>query len=208
MKTSHLPLIGILVSVFLFVLSAAYYPGGTSDSAHSVGYDWTRNFISTLFAVTALNGAANPARRLAIPAMLIFCVSIGVLFRNISRKGKSKFHRRTIEIAGIGTAIYAFLVVTPMHDLLVSIALLFFVVAVLATLHMLYTDRHVWLFWVGMICLTSLLMSAVMYYGNVLFGVLPVVQKLSFAACVGWLLALHYAKFRAEGDGNVGSNKR
>jgi hypothetical protein len=58
--------------------------------------------------------------------MSVFCTSIGVLFRNISSKVKSRFHRKTIEIGGIGTAIYAFLVITPMHDLLVSIALLFF----------------------------------------------------------------------------------
>jgi hypothetical protein len=198
MKKRHLPLIGILVSVVLFALSGSYYPGGTSDSPDSAGYDWSRNFISTLFAPIALNGAANPARRLAIPAMLVFCISIGVLFRNISRKVKSRFHRKTIEIGGIGTAIYAFLVVTPMHDLLVSIALLFFLVAVLATLHLLYVEGHMGLFYSGITCLTLLLSSAVMYYGHVLFGVLPVAQKLTFAVSVGWLLALHYIEFRAE----------
>ena len=198
MKKSHLPLIAILVSVVLFALSGSYYPGGTSDSPDSVGYDWSRNFISTLFAPIALNGAANPARRFAIPAMLVFCASLGVLFRNISRKVKSRFHRKTIEIGGIGTAIYAFLVVTPMHDLLVSIALLFFLVAVLATLHLLYVEGYMRLFYSGITCLTLLLSSAVMYYGHVLFGVLPVAQKLTFVVSVGWLLALHYAEFSAE----------
>src|SRR5262245_13413260 len=141
MKKSHLPLIGILVSVVLLALSASYYPGGSYDSPDSVGYDWSRNFISTLFAPIALNGAANPARRLAIPAMLVFCVSIGVLFRNISRKAKSRLHRKAIEIGGIGTAIYAFLVVKTMHDILVSIAFVFFMVSVMVTLHLLSSDR-------------------------------------------------------------------
>jgi hypothetical protein len=195
---SHLPLIGILASIGLFALSTRYYPGGTSDSADSIGYDWKHNFISTLFAPTALNGAANPARRLAIPAMFLFCASIGFLFKDISSKTKSRFHRKAIEICGIGTAIYAFLVITPMHDLLVSIALVFFVVAVLAILHLLYIGRQMRLFYTGIVCLISLLISAVMYYGHLLFGLLPIAQKLTFALSVFWLLALHYAEFNAE----------
>jgi hypothetical protein len=54
------------------------------------------------------------------------------------------------------------------------------------------------LFYSGITCLTLLLSSAVMYYGHVLFGVLPVAQKLTFAVSVGWLLALHYTEFSAE----------
>lgn len=206
MTKRHLPLIGILTSVFLFVLSAAQYPGGTSNSANSVGYDWAHNFISTLFAASALNGAENPARRIAIPAWLIFCVSIGALFEMISRKGSSKFHKKAIEIGGIGSAIYAFLVITPMHDVLVSIALLFFLTAVLATVHLLYIERHMRLFCAGMICLALLLISAAMYYGNVFFGMLPVAQKLTFASCVGWLLALNYIEFQTQPVGNAVPN--
>src|SRR5689334_18209223 len=117
----HLPLIGILVSVLLFVLATKYYPGGTTESAETVGYEWGRNYICTLFWPTALNGAANPARRFAIPAWFFLCLSIAIIFRNIARHSNSKFQKKVIEIGGIGAAMYAFLVVTPMHDLLVTI---------------------------------------------------------------------------------------
>ncbi len=117
---SHLPLLGIVISVCLFFVATTYYPGGTADSATSVGYDWAHNFISSLFAAKALNGAANPARLFAIPAMLVLCVSIGALFKSISNKSTSKIHRKTIEISGIGATVYAFLVVTPMHNVMVS----------------------------------------------------------------------------------------
>src|SRR4051794_32598621 len=109
-------LIGILASVCLFVVATAYYPGGTTFSANSVGYDWTRNFISSLFAANALNGAINPGRHFGIPTMLIFCISLGYVFNVISTKAMSKRHRKMIQIAGIGSMVYAFLVVTPMHD--------------------------------------------------------------------------------------------
>ena len=32
-----------------------------------------------------------------------------------------------------------------------------------------------------------------MYYGNVLYGFLPIVQKVIFFSAIGWLLAVHYS---------------
>ena len=204
---SHLPLIGIVVSVCLFFVAATYYPGGTTDSATSVGYHWARNFISSLFAPNALNGAANPARVAAIPAMLMLCVSIGALFKSISNKATSGIHKKAITIGGIGSMVYAFLVVTPMHNLMVDIALPFGLVALLATLHLVYVARHPLLFFVGSVCVVLLLLSAVMYYANVLFDLLPVMQKASLLACVGWLVAVHYTSFDQEGRERIAPNK-
>lgn len=74
--------------------------------------------------------------------------------------------------------VYAFLAVTtPMHDLLVNIALLSFLAAALATLQMQHAVRQTTLVLFGMACLALLAVCAVMYYGNVLLGVLPVAQK-------------------------------
>jgi hypothetical protein len=77
--TNHLPVIGIAVALSLFVVATIHYPGGTMGSASTVGYSLGHNFISSLFASHALNGAANPARYIAIPALLLLCVSFGAL---------------------------------------------------------------------------------------------------------------------------------
>jgi hypothetical protein len=198
---SHLPLLGIAVSMGLFFVATTRYPGGTVDSATSVGYDWAHNFISSLFAPRALNGAANPARLFAIPAMLVLCVSIGALFKSISNQSPSRMHRKTIEISGIGAAVYAFLVATPMHDMMVNMVLPFALVAQLATLHLLYVLRRSLLFFVGSVCILLLLLSAAMYYGKLFFGLLPVVQKAGLIASVGWLVAVHYTMFDANSTG-------
>jgi hypothetical protein len=191
-KFRHAPLVGILVSVLLFTVAMAFYPGGTSFSANTVGYDWSRNFLSSLFQPQAWNGSPNPARWFAIPAMFLLCLSYGFIFRCVSRRGRSKFQRKAIEIGGIGSAVYTFLVVTPMHDLMITISLFFFVAAVLGTLHLLYVERHTFLFAAGLTCLAVLLISTGMYYGNVLYEALPVAQKLTFVSLVVWVLALHY----------------
>lgn len=131
--------------------------------------------------------------------MLVLCVSIGVLFKSISNKSTSRINSKTIEIAGIGSAVYAFMVATPMHDLMVSIGLLFALTALLATLYLLYANRYWLLFWVGVICVVIKMVSATMYYGDVLFDLLPVMQKAGMAALIGWLVAVHYTSFDQQG---------
>jgi len=158
------------------------YPGG---------YDWLNLSISTLFQPIALDGSENQARPLAVLAILSFCVSMGIVFKRVSRRATSRLHKKTIEIAGIGSMVYAFLVVTPMHDVLVGVALVFFVVAMLFTLHMVYLERRYWMLFAGVVSLVIPLINAVMYYGNVFYGFLPVVQKIGVFAWAGWLLVLH-----------------
>ncbi|MCJ7557646.1 MAG: hypothetical protein MUP90_12140 [Gammaproteobacteria bacterium] len=80
-----------------------------------------------------------------------------------------------------------------------SIGLLFALTALLATPYLLYADRYWLLFWVGVICVVIKMVSATMYYGDVLFDLLPVMQKAGMAALIGWLVAVHYTSFDQQG---------
>ena len=190
---THLPAIGIAAALVCFGVAAGSYPGGTTDSPNTVGYSWTSNFLSSLFGPRALNGAPNGARFFAITAMVFVCMSLAFAFWRISRRVRSRVHAKTIEIAGIGTAIYSCLVDTPMHDLMVTIGLVFTMVALLATTHALYIERRWVLFVWGATGIALGIVSAVMYYGHVWYGFLPVVQKVSLLACISWLLCTYYA---------------
>jgi len=181
MTKHHLPIIGVLAAMVLFALATTRYPGG---------YDWANNTISALFQPHALNGAQNPARTIAVLAVFVFCVSMAVVFKWVSSSAKSRFHKKTIEISGIGSMVYAFLAVTPMHNVLVGVALLFFLTAMLTTLHMVYLEGRSRMFYSGIVCLALPLTNAAMYYGNVLYGFLPIVQKLGMAMWVCWVIAV------------------
>ncbi len=63
MLRRHWPSIGAVAALGTLTIAMRRYPGGTTTSAATVGYRLFENFISTLFAKTALNGAPNPARR-------------------------------------------------------------------------------------------------------------------------------------------------
>lgn len=181
---SVVPLLGVLASALVFVLAAARYPGG---------YDWFGQSFSSLFQPSALNGSLNTARPLAAVAVIIFCTSMAIVFHTIARSSPTRFHRKTIQIAGIGSMVYAALVVTPMHDVLVNAALLFFVTAMITIFHRLYLERRVGWLWAGVACLGLTLCNATMYYGEVLYGFLPIVQKVSTVLWVLWLFGLSLA---------------
>src|SRR3954463_5623563 len=101
MTSNRLPLWGVPASLVLFALAMSMYPGG---------YDVRRNFISSLFAPTTPTGAANTSRYIAVGAMFVFCVSVAVLFNVVSSRTRSPVHRKTLQIGGIGSMVYAFLV--------------------------------------------------------------------------------------------------
>jgi len=190
-KINQLPLAGVLASFALFAMATSRYPSG---------YDWTHDFISTLFAPLTPTGATNEARYVAIFAMAVFCVSVAVLFKLLSRRAEGRAIRKTLEIGGIGSMVYAFLVVTPMHDLLVGIALLFFVPALLAALSLAYLERRLAILWTGLMCLGILLISSTMDYGDILWDLLPLAQKATFAACTCWLLILQLTPWKRAGN--------
>jgi hypothetical protein len=189
----HLPLSGVLLSVILFLAAAAQYPGGTTNEPNSVGFQWSRNFISALFQPMALNGQVNPARPLAIAAMLVLCLGLGLAFVCIARNIGSKRHKDALCIAGPGAMVYAFLIVTPMHDLMITMTLAFFAVASGTLLHALTVGKKFGLLVFGIASLIVLGTTAALYYRDISHPYLPLLQKGSALLGAGWLLLVHYS---------------
>ena len=79
-------LIGVVISLILMIIAISIYPGGSMFDKNSVGFDWTKNFISNLFATKALNGAENPSRIWAYLGMIILPFSYAIFFINMSKK--------------------------------------------------------------------------------------------------------------------------
>jgi hypothetical protein len=178
------PFLCVLGAALLFFVATLQYPGG---------YDWGGQSISSLFQPLTLSGSGNDARPMAVVAVLFFCLGVGAAFERISRRARSGRGRKVIQIAGIGSMVYAFLVVTPMHDVLVGVALLFFLVAMLATFHMLWVEGRGGMLVAGVLCMSGTVWNAAMYYGPMEAGFLPAVQKVSTFLWVGWLFVLYFS---------------
>jgi hypothetical protein len=172
----NLPVLGIVVAAACFFVSTLLYPGG---------YDWRRHYISTL-----LRGDQSPARVTAIVGMLIFCLSVAVLFERLARNFGPTPTSKAIRIGGIGSMVYASLAITPMHDLMVMISIPFFVFAVLALLLVLYTFGETGFLISGIFCFLLFVVSVVIYYSGHFVSVLPWAQRTLFALFATWLITL------------------
>lgn len=176
------PIAGVVAAIGLLVISSLQYSGDVH---------WTRVTVSLLCAPTLPNGDPNLSRGLPIVALLLLCVSMSVLFEFISRRADTRLVRSTIQIGGIGSMVYALLTATPMHNLMVNIALVFFLVAVIAILRMLYQKRVFGLVIAGAACIVLKLASASMYYTNTLTEIWGVLQKLSFVLTTVWMFTVY-----------------
>ena len=117
----------MIISVVLIVIAALDYPGGSLLDKNSLGFGWSKNFISNLFEAKAINGSENHGRIWAILGMSFQSVGYGVFFINMSQKISSKVWTSILKYIGFANFILIVLIATPYHDLgTISIVLTLF----------------------------------------------------------------------------------
>ena len=104
MIKKHLVLIGITISLILLLIAISIYPGGTYQDKNSVGFDWSKNYISNLFEAKALNGSQNASRVWAFLGMFLYSISCAIFFVNMSKKIPEKVFKN-IELIEFNFAI-------------------------------------------------------------------------------------------------------
>ena len=191
MSRRKLPLICVLLGLALVLVATRLYPGGTLDDPTAVGFDWSRVYLTQLFRAVALNGQVNAAMPYAVVGMWLFCIGMAELFRQLAKGMTPTRHGKCVQIFGIAAMVYAALAVTRMHDLMVTIALVFFVAADIVLLDWLWKRRRLPQWIAGLTSLALLLTASFVYYRQVALAVLPTLQKLVFLSSVSWLMWLH-----------------
>jgi hypothetical protein len=192
MLRRYLILYGIIISLFLLLVAAFYYPGGSQLDKNSIGYDWKNNYLSNLFGAKAVNGAANTSRPWAIAGMLFLCASFAVFFIEFSKKIPSKTSANIIRYFGAGAMLFAFLAVTPFHDIMITIA------STMALISMFYITIFVFksglhLFKVlSVVCLVVTYCCNYVYFTRTDLEILPVLQKAALLLTITWMLCLQY----------------
>ena len=158
---------------------------------NSVGFDWTKNFISNLFGAKALNGAENPSRIWAYAGMILLPVSYALFFINMSKKLPEKNVANILRYAGVANIFFMFLIVTPLHDLMLNISItLFWTCFGFVAGFILRSRLHLFKF----LCIVCLL---IFYYSIFLWAtnewdLLPVLQKVNFINSTLLILGLEY----------------
>ncbi len=191
MIKKHSILIGVVISLILMIIATLVYPGGSIFDRNSVGFDWTKNFISNLFATKALNGSENSSRIWACLGMIILPSSYALFFINMSKKIPEKNAGNILKYGGVANILCMFLIVTPLHDLMLNISItLFWTCIFIVTVFILKTRLHLF----KLLCIVCLV---IFYYSIYLWAIsdwdlLPLMQKLNFINSTLLILGLEY----------------
>jgi hypothetical protein len=185
-------LIGIIIALLLLAVAMLYYPGGSQYNKNSIGYDLKNNYLSNLFGEKAVNGAANTARPWSAAGMLFLSVSFALFFIEFSKKIPQKGASNIIRYFGAGAMIFAFLAITPLHDIMVTIA------CTIAPVSMFYITVFVFrsklhLFKIlSVACLLIFYTCSYCYYTYSYIEFLPILQKAALIISTTWVLCLQY----------------
>jgi hypothetical protein len=184
-------LIGVVLSLILMIIAISIYPGGSMFDKNSIGFDWTKNFISNLFATKALNGSENSSRIWAYLGMILLPFSYAIFFINMSKKIPEKNAGYILKYGSAANILCMFLIVTPLHDLMLNISItLFWTCIVVITVFILKTRLHLFKF-LCIICLLIFYYSLYLW-GTSDWGLLPIMQKVNFINSTLLILGLEY----------------
>lgn len=112
----------VIVSVVLLLIASALYPGGSLADSGSIGFDWSKNFISNLFQEKAINGMANPGRMWALIGMALHALGDGLFFIRMSRVILEKQATWVLRVIGYTNIVFNFMIATALHDAMVTIS--------------------------------------------------------------------------------------
>lgn len=191
MIKKHSVLICIVISVILLVTATLVYPGGSLFDKNSAGFDWTKNFISNLFAAKAINGAENTSRIWAIIGMAFHSVGYGLFFINMSKRIPSRHAANVLKYIGAANIVFNFLIATPLHDIMVTISSTLSLLGLFyITVFILKTNLHFF----KLFCITCLLTFyyTLFLYGSGDWGLLAIMQKVSLISSMALILGIEY----------------
>jgi hypothetical protein len=170
--------LGVAVALSCFWVAAVLRPKG---------FDWNRDYLTTL-----LRDGSTPSRLTAVAGLFVLCVSVAAVVARLARAVELARGAKAIRIGGIGAMVYASLAFTPMHDLMIDISLVFFLVAVLALLRDLWRGGETAFLVTGCACLAVLVATSAIYYLGYLDAALAWGQRATFAVFVAWLIAMDW----------------
>ncbi len=184
-------LICVVISVILIVIATLVYPGGSLLDKNSIGFHWSKNFISNLFTAKAINGSENPSRIWAIIGMAFHSVGYGIFFFNMSKKISAKHAATILQLIGAVNILFCFLIVTPLHDKMVTLSSTLFLLGLFYITVFILKTKLTLLKFSCIICLLIFYYTLYLYgAGNL--GLLAIMQKVTFICSMLLVLGLEY----------------
>lgn len=183
-------LICLVTSVILIVIAALAYPGGSLFDKNSIGFNWSKNFLSNLFATKAINGLENPGWIWALIGMAFHSVGYGIFFIHMSKKISLRLWANILKFIGATNIIFIFLIATPLHDLGTISIVLTLAGLFIITLFVLKSKLHLFKFCCIICLLTYYCFFSLFGFGYL--GLSVIMQKVYIISSMLLVLGLEY----------------
>ncbi len=183
-------LICMVISVILMVIATLVYPGGSLLDKNSIGFDWSKNYLSNLFATKAINGSENPGWIWALIGMAFYSVGYGIFFINMSKKMSSRHAATVLKFIGATNIIFIFLIATPLHDVGTISIILTLIGLFYITVFILKSKLHLLKFCCIICLLTFYCFFSLFGFGYL--GLAVIMQKVYIISSMLLVLGLEY----------------
>ena len=196
-RVSTILIVGSSLFSLLYILAALNYPGGSTTDPSATGFNIVTNYWCDLLGSRAKNGQPNPAKPIAVAAMVALCLTLAYFWYVTPYLfGFSTVKKRCLQLAGVLSMAIAPFIMTPYHDTVINIAGLMGVVALSGTLAGIYRRRWISLLGLGILCLFLSGLNRYIYQDPQLIGYLPVIQKITFFLFLFWfcLIGLRFRR--------------
>lgn len=198
-----LPVVGTVAFVVLFFIATLYYPGGSQADANQIGFSWKDNYWCNLLMNVAINGEPNAAKPIAMVGVVVLAVtlvSFWFLFFNYTSFSK---HLKTLfqlsALISMGLSLFIF---SKWHDVLITIAGIFGMIALAGTFTGLYKLKWNSLLTFGMLNLLLVIINNIIYYTTDRYW-LPVIQKITFTLFLLWICLVSLKMFKRSQKSSV-----
>ncbi len=195
------PTVGIAIFTALYVVSSLLYPGGSQVDLNSEGFDWVNNYWCNLMDEKGMNGEHNPAKPYAMVAMVILCSSLMIFFiKYANMYSKHKKWNRVIKVSGVISMSFAVLIFTQHHDVMITISSVFGLFTIVGIIREVYRGSMIKYQVTGVLCLLLLGLNNYIYYSGNLLLALPLLQKITFAMVLLWVVGLNIKMIQPKAD--------
>jgi hypothetical protein len=191
-----LPILGVLVFIGLYILATLYYPGGSNFNSTSIGFDWFKNYWCDLTMRIAKNGELNIARPIALTAMFVLCISLGIFWLYLPTMFENYKYHRSISYVGICSMMITFFLFTKLHDLVINVAGALGIIALTITFIGLYQNKLFRHFTYGLFCMIFMLFNYWIYETGELIIFQPIIQKINFIFFLSWICWMDILLYR------------
>lgn len=183
-------LICLITGLLLLIIASQYYPGGSIFDKNSVGFDWTKNYLSNLFTPKAVNGADNPGWIWAVIGMAFNSIGFSLFFINMAKKLADHKWSVILKVIGIANFLFIFLIATPLHDLGVFSIVLTLLGLFTITIFMMKTKLHL----LKIACILCVLMyyAFFIFFGFGFTELAVIMQKVYFISTILLVVGLEY----------------